>query len=158
MQGVGEVQIGGSSLPAVRIELEPQALNQYGVALDDVRNTIANANVRRPKGSVEDGERLWQVQANDQLEKAKDYESLIIHYNGGAALRLKDVAKVSDGVEDRYNSGFFNDDAAVLLVINRAAGANIIETVNEIKAAVARRCRRCCRPASSSTWPWTVHR
>ncbi|MEX3776962.1 efflux RND transporter permease subunit [Pseudomonas sp. MYb118] len=134
VQGVGEVQIGGSSLPAVRVELEPQALNQYGVALDDVRNTIANANVRRPKGSVEDGERMWQVQANDQLEKAKDYESLIIHYADGAALRLKDVAKVSDGVEDRYNSGFFNDDAAVLLVINRQAGANIIETVNEIKA------------------------
>ncbi|WP_445178165.1 efflux RND transporter permease subunit [Pseudomonas sp. McL0111] len=134
VQGVGEVQIGGSSLPAVRIELEPQALNQYGVALDDVRKTIADANVRRPKGSVEDGERLWQIQANDQLEKAKDYESLIIHYANGAALRLKDVAKVSDGVEDRYNSGFFNDDAAVLLVINRQAGANIIETVNEIKA------------------------
>jgi multidrug efflux pump len=134
VQGVGEVQIGGSSLPAVRIELEPQALNQYGVALDDVRTTIANANVRRPKGSVEDSQRLWQVQANDQLEKAKDYESLIIHYADGAALRLKDVAKVSDGVEDRYNSGFFNDDAAVLLVINRQAGANIIETVNEIKA------------------------
>ncbi|SDT59218.1 efflux RND transporter permease subunit [Pseudomonas prosekii] len=134
VQGVGEVQIGGSSLPAVRIELEPQALNQYGVALDDVRNTIANTNVRRPKGSVEDDQRLWQVQANDQLEKAKDYESLIIHYNNGAALRLKDVATVSDGVEDRYNSGFFNNDAAVLLVINRQAGANIIETVNEIKA------------------------
>ncbi|SED69274.1 multidrug efflux pump [Pseudomonas mohnii] len=134
VQGVGEVQIGGSSLPAVRIELEPQALNQYGVALDDVRNTIANANVRRPKGSVEDSQRLWQVQANDQLEKAKDYESLIIHYADGAALRLKDVAKVSDGVEDRYNSGFFNNDSAVLLVINRQAGANIIETVNEIKA------------------------
>ncbi|VVO93095.1 Multidrug resistance protein MdtC [Pseudomonas fluorescens] len=134
VQGVGEVQIGGSSLPAVRIELEPQALNQYGVALDDVRKTIADANVRRPKGSVEDGERLWQIQANDQLEKAKDYESLIIHYADGAALRLKDVAKVSDGVEDRYNSGFFNDDAAVLLVINRQAGANVIETVNEIKA------------------------
>ncbi len=134
VQGVGEVQIGGSSLPAVRIELEPQALTQYGVALDDVRKTIADANVRRPKGSVEDGQRLWQIQANDQLEKAKDYESLIIHYADGAALRLKDVAKVSDGVEDRYNSGFFNDDAAVLLVINRQAGANIIETVNEIKA------------------------
>lgn len=134
VQGVGEVQIGGSSLPAVRIELEPQALNQYGVALDEVRKTIADANVRRPKGSVEDGQRLWQIQANDQLEKAKDYESLIIHYADGAALRLKDVAKVSDGVEDRYNSGFFNDDAAVLLVINRQAGANIIETVNEIKA------------------------
>ncbi|MFK3789386.1 MULTISPECIES: efflux RND transporter permease subunit [Pseudomonas] len=134
VQGVGEVQVGGSSLPAVRIELEPQLLNQYGVALDDVRNAIANANQRRPKGSVEDDQRLWQIQANDQLEKARDYEPLIIHYNNGAALRLKDVAKVSDGVEDRYNSGFFNDDAAVLLVINRQAGANIIETVNEIKA------------------------
>ena len=134
VQGVGEVQIGGSSLPAVRIELEPQLLNQYGVALDDVRNTIAAANQRRPKGSVEDGQRLWQIQANDQLEKAKDYEPLIIRYQDGATLRLKDVAKVTDGVEDRYNSGFFNDDAAVLLVINRQAGANIIETVNEIKA------------------------
>lgn len=132
--GVGEVQIGGSSLPAVRIELEPQLLNQYGVALDDVRNAIASANVRRPKGAVSDGERNWQIQANDQLEKAKDYEPLIIRYQDGAALRLSHVAKVQDGVEDRYNSGFFNNDAAVLLVVNRQAGANIIETVNAIKA------------------------
>ncbi|WP_434570589.1 efflux RND transporter permease subunit [Pseudomonas sp. Z3-6] len=134
VSGVGEVQIGGSSLPAVRIELEPQLLNQYGVALDDVRTAIANSNVRRPKGSVEDDRRMWQVQANDQLEKAKDYETLVIRYQDGSVLRLKDVAKVTDSVEDRYNSGFFNDDAAVLLVINRQAGANIIETVNEIKA------------------------
>ncbi|WP_338474701.1 efflux RND transporter permease subunit [Pseudomonas sp. MS646] len=134
VSGVGEVQIGGSSLPAVRIELEPKSLDQYGVALDDVRTAIANSNVRRPKGSVEDERRMWQVQANDQLEKAKDYETLIIRYQDGSVLRLKDVAKVTDSVEDRYNSGFFNDDAAVLLVINRQAGANIIETVNEIKA------------------------
>ncbi len=132
--GVGEVQIGGSSLPAVRIELEPQLLNQYGVSLDDVRSTIANANVRRPKGAVSDGERNWQIQANDQLEKAKDYEPLIIRYQDGAALRLSHIAKVKDSVEDRYNSGFFNNDAAVLLVVNRQAGANIIETVNAIKA------------------------
>ena len=131
---MGEVQIGGSSLPAVRIELEPQLLNQYGVSLDDVRSTIANANVRRPKGAVSDGERNWQIQANDQLEKAKDYEPLIIRYQDGAALRLSHVAKVKDSVEDRYNSGFFNNDAAVLLVVNRQAGANIIETVNAIKA------------------------
>ncbi|WLH60388.1 efflux RND transporter permease subunit [Pseudomonas sp. FP2300] len=134
VSGVGEVQIGGSSLPAVRIELEPQLLNQYGVALDDVRTAIADSNVRRPKGSVEDDRRMWQVQANDQLEKAKDYETLVIRYQDGSVLRLKDVAKVTDSVEDRYNSGFFNNDAAVLLVINRQAGANIIETVNEIKA------------------------
>jgi multidrug efflux pump len=132
--GVGEVQIGGSSLPAVRIELEPQLLDQYGVSLDDVRTTITGANVRRPKGSVENAQYNWQVQANDQLEKAADYESLIIRYQDGAALRLKDVAKVSDAVENRYNSGFFNDKEAVLLVINRQAGANIIETVAQIKA------------------------
>ncbi|WP_339483587.1 MULTISPECIES: efflux RND transporter permease subunit [unclassified Pseudomonas] len=134
VSGVGEVQIGGSSLPAVRIELEPHLLNQYGVALDDVRTAVADSNVRRPKGSVEDDQRMWQVQANDQLEKAEDYETLIIRYQDGSVLRLKDVAKVTDSVEDRYNSGFFNNDAAVLLVINRQAGANIIETVNEIKA------------------------
>ena len=132
--GVGEVQIGGSSLPAVRVELEPQLLNQYNVSLDDVRTTIDGTNVRRPMGFVEDGERQWQVRANDQLEKAKDYRSLIIRYQDGSVLRLSDVAKVTDAVEDRYNSGFFNDDAAVLLVINRQSGANIIETVNQIKA------------------------
>ncbi len=131
--GVGEVQIGGSSLPAVRIELEPQLLNQYGVALDDVRQTIANANQRRPKGFIEDPQRSWQVQANDQLEKAKDYEPLVIRYQDGAVLRLSHVAKVTDAVENRYNSGFFNDQDAVLLVINRQTGANIIETVNKIK-------------------------
>ncbi|SQF98368.1 acriflavin resistance protein [Paucimonas lemoignei] len=134
VSGVGEVQIGGSSLPAVRVELEPQLLAQHGVSLDEVRTTITNANVRRPKGSVENAQYNWQVQANDQLEKAADYQSLIIRYQDGAALRLKDVGKVSDAVENRYNSGFFNDKAAVLLVINRQAGANIIETVAQIKA------------------------
>jgi multidrug efflux pump len=134
VSGVGEVQIGGSSLPAVRIELEPHMLDQYGVSLDDVRTAITNTNVRRPKGSVENVEHNWQVQANDQLEKAADYAPLIIRYQDGAALRLKDVAKVSDAVENRYNSGFFNDRSAVLLVINRQAGANIIETVAQIKA------------------------
>ncbi|MDH4557321.1 acriflavine resistance protein B [Pseudomonas sp. BN417] len=133
VRGVGEVQIGGSSLPAVRVELEPQLLTQYGIALDDVRSTIAAANQRRPKGAVEDAGRHWQVGANDQLEKAADYAPLILRYQDGAALRLGDVAKVRDAVEDRYNSGFFNDDSAVLLVINRQAGANIIETIESIK-------------------------
>ncbi|MDH4581677.1 multidrug efflux RND transporter permease subunit [Pseudomonas sp. BN415] len=133
VKGVGEVQIGGSSLPAVRVELEPQLLNQYGLALDDVRSTISAANQRRPKGAVEDAGRHWQVGANDQLEKAADYAPLILRYQDGAALRLGDVATVRDAVEDRYNSGFFNDDSAVLLVINRQAGANIIETIESIK-------------------------
>jgi multidrug efflux pump len=134
VSGVGEVQIGGSSLPAVRVELEPRMLDQYGMSLDEVRTAITAANVRRPKGSVEDVKHNWQVQANDQLEKAEDYERLIIRYQDGASLRLKDVARVSDGVENRYNAGFFNEKQAVLLVINRQAGANIIETVAQIKA------------------------
>ncbi|MBJ9975864.1 efflux RND transporter permease subunit [Pseudomonas sp. S75] len=133
VNGVGEVQIGGSSLPAVRIELEPQLLNQYGLALDDVRTAVANANQRRPMGFVEDDQRNWQVRANDQLEKAEDYKPLVIRQQNGAILRLSDVAKVSDGVENRYNSGFFNNDAAVLLVVNRQANANIIQTVQQIK-------------------------
>ncbi|ATB63155.1 multidrug efflux RND transporter permease subunit [Pseudomonas mosselii] len=134
VSGVGEVQIGGSSLPAVRIELEPQLLNQYGLSLDDVRNAVANANQRRPMGFVEDRERNWQVRANDQLETAEDYKPLVIRQQNGAILRLSDVAKVSDGVENRYNSGFFNDESAVLLVVNRQTNANIIQTVEQIKA------------------------
>ena len=131
--GVGEVQIGGSSLPAVRVALEPRLLDQYGIALDEVRQSISAANAKRPKGAVEDGERHWQVQASDQLEKAADYLPLIIRYQDGAAVRLGDVAQVTDGVEDRYNSGFFNDQQAVLLVINRQTGANIIETIAGIR-------------------------
>ncbi|MHB0804662.1 multidrug efflux RND transporter permease subunit [Stutzerimonas nitrititolerans] len=132
--GVGEVQIGGSSLPAVRVELQPQQLEQYGVSLDEVRQTIASANVRRPKGMVEDAERHWQVRANDQLHSAADYLPLIIRYQDGAALRLRDVARVHDAVEDRYNDGFFNNDPAVLLIVNRQAGANIIETIEGIRS------------------------
>lgn len=132
--GVGEVQIGGSSLPAVRISVEPQLLNQYGLALDEVRTAVANANQRRPMGFVEDADRNWQVRANDQLESAKDYEPIVIRQENGTILRLSDVATITDGVENRYNSGFFNDQSAVLLVVNRQAGANIIATVDQIKA------------------------
>ncbi|MCE5979803.1 efflux RND transporter permease subunit [Pseudomonas sp. JR33AA] len=134
VSGVGEVQIGGSSLPAVRIAVEPQLLNQYNLSLDEVRTAVSNANQRRPMGFVEDAERNWQVRANDQLESAKDYEPVVIRQQNGTILRLSDVATVTDGVENRYNSGFFNDQAAVLLVVNRQSGANIIETVDQIKA------------------------
>ena len=133
-RSVGDVQIGGSSLPAVRVELEPRRLEQYGIALDDVRQTIADANQQKPKGQLEQGNRHWQIQGNDQLHKAEDYAPLIIRYFDGAALRLRDVATVSDSVENRYNSGFFNDEDAVLLVINRQASANIIATIEAIQA------------------------
>ncbi|MCU1717119.1 efflux RND transporter permease subunit [Pseudomonas sp. 5P_3.1_Bac2] len=133
ISGVGEVQVGGSSLPAVRVSLEPRLLDHYNVALDEVRQTISNANAKRPKGAVEDSTQHWQVQASDQLETAADYIPLIIRYQDGAAVRLGDVAKVTDGVEDRYNSGFYNDQEAVLVVINRQTGANILETIAQIR-------------------------
>ncbi|MEO4046497.1 efflux RND transporter permease subunit [Pseudomonas sp. CAU 1711] len=134
VQGVGEIQVGGSSLPAVRVQLEPRLLDQYGVALDEVRGAIDQANRDRPKGALEDADRHWQIQANDQLHKAADYRDLIIRYQNNAPLRLSDVATVADSVENRYNAGFYNAEKAVLLVVNRQPGANIIETIEGIRA------------------------
>lgn len=134
VQGVGKIEIGGSSLPAVRVQLEPRLLDQYGVALDEVRNAIDQANQDRPKGDIADADRHWQIQANDQLRKAAQYQDLIIRYQNNAPVRLGDVAKVADSVENRYNAGFYNDEKAVLLVVNRQPGANIIQTIEDIRA------------------------
>ncbi len=130
--GVGDVTVGGGSLPAVRVELQPNALTHYGISLDDVRLAITGANLLRPKGIVEDSGQSWQIQASDQISRAADYRPLIVRYQGGAPVRLSDVARVSDDVEDRFNTGFFNNDPAVLLVISRQPDANIIKTVDAI--------------------------
>ncbi|AMY12094.1 Multidrug transporter MdtC [Luteitalea pratensis] len=130
--GVGDVTVGGGSLPAVRVELQPQALTQYGISLDQVRQSISGANLLRPKGIIEDGERHWQIQASDQLTKAADYRPLVIAYRGDAPVRLQDVANVYDGIEDRYNAGYFNNENAVLLVVSRQPQANIIATVDGV--------------------------
>ncbi|AOY01734.1 multidrug efflux RND transporter permease subunit [Jeongeupia sp. USM3] len=134
--GVGDVNVGGSSLPAVRVELNPDALAHQGVSLDAVRTAINQANVNRPKGSVEDGERRWQIEANDQAKKAADYMPLIVSYNSqtGAGVRLADVANVRDAVENSRNAGSANGKPSVLLIITRAPGANIIDTVDRIRA------------------------
>lgn len=132
--GVGEVQIGGSSLPAVRIELDPDALTQYGVSLDQVRQAIAAANVTRPKGLLENDTTRWQIMANDQLWKAKDYKPLLVSWKGGAPVRLSDVATVEDSVENTENIGFFNDRKAILVLVRSQANANIIATVDQIRA------------------------
>lgn len=133
-EGVGDVSVGGSSLPAVRVELNPSALFNQGVSLDTVRQTIANANIRRPQGAVESQQQRWQIQANDQLKTASAYQPLIIHYNNGAAVRLSDVANVIDSVQDVRNAGMTNAKPAIILTISRAPGANIIETVDRIRA------------------------
>ncbi|MBS0320700.1 MAG: multidrug efflux RND transporter permease subunit [Proteobacteria bacterium] len=134
VEGVGQVQVGGSSLPAVRVELNPTALNNYGISGEQVRQVIANTNANRPKGAVEDGERRWQIGANDQAKTASEYMPLIVSYYHGAAVRLQDVAQVVDSVEDLRNDGSSNGKPSVLLIVSRQPGANIIETIDRIKA------------------------
>lgn len=133
-EGVGDVSVGGSSLPAVRVELNPSALFNQGVSLDTVRQAIANANVRRPQGAVENPQQRWQIQANDALKTAEAYRPLIIHYNNGSAVRLADVAEVNDSVQDVRNAGMTDAKPAIILAISRAPDANIIETVDRIRA------------------------
>ncbi|BEL71850.1 MULTISPECIES: multidrug efflux RND transporter permease subunit MdtC [Serratia] len=133
-EGVGDVSVGGSSLPAVRVELNPSALFNQGVSLDTVRQAIANANVRRPQGAVENPQQRWQIQANDALKTAEAYRPLIVHYNNGSAVRLADVAEVKDSVQDVRNAGMTDAKPAIILAISRAPDANIIETVDRIRA------------------------
>ena len=132
--GVGDVSVGGSSLPAVRVELNPSALFNQGVSLDSVRRAISNANLRMPLGSAESPDKRWQLQSNDHLKTAAAYKPLIVHYNHGAAVRLSDVAEVIDSVQDVRNAGMTNAQPAVLLVVSRSQDANIIATVDRIRA------------------------
>ncbi|WP_287995970.1 efflux RND transporter permease subunit [Pseudoxanthomonas sp.] len=132
--GVGQVQVGGGSLPAVRVSLDAAALNQYGIALDEVAGAIRNANALRPLGSVARDDRQWQVEAGLQLRTAAEYRDLVVAWRDGRPVHLRDVAQVGEGTEDRYASGFHNDRAAVLLIVSRQPGANIIQTVDAIHA------------------------
>ena len=136
IDGVGDVTIGGSSLPAVRVDLNPQALFSQGVSLDDVRQTISSANQRRPQGAIEDSSQRWQLKTNDELQTAADYQPLIVHYNAGAAVRLQDVATVTDSVQDVRNAGMANAKPAILVLIRKLPEANIIDTVDRIRAEV----------------------
>ncbi len=134
VEGVGEVQIGGSTLPAVRIDLDPDALAQAGVSLDTVRTAIAAANSTRPKGLLENDMYRWQITANDQLWKAAEYRPLIVAWRKGAPVRLSEIAQVEDSVEDTFNIGYFNSKQAVLVLVRSQAKANIIQTVDQIRA------------------------
>src|SRR5690606_36921015 len=131
--GVGEVEVGGSSLPAIRVSLNPMALNSAGVALDDVRAALSNANTMRPNGMVENDLYHWQISSGGQLSRAEQFKPLIVAWRDGAPVRLQDVAQVEDSVENVFNTGFFNDRQAILLVVRRQADANIIETVDAIR-------------------------
>jgi multidrug efflux pump len=134
VEGIGEVVVGGSSLPAVRAELIPQALYKYGIGLEDVRAALASANAHSPKGGIDVGDQRYQIYANDQASKAVDYTSLVVAYRNGAAVRLSDVGEVTDSVENLRNAGLANGKPAVLIILYRQPGANIISTVDLVKA------------------------
>jgi len=134
IEGVGDVTVGGSSLPAVRVALNPQALFNQGVSLDAVREAIANANQRRPQGAVEDRQQRWQLRTNDELKTASDYAPLVVHYRNGAAVKLADVASVQDSVQDVRNAGMADGKPAVLLLVRKTPEANVIDTVDRIRA------------------------
>ncbi len=134
IQGIGQVSVAGSSLPAVRVELNPDALNKYGIGVETVRAAIATTNANRPKGILDDGARSWQILANDQAKTAAEYIPLLVAYRNGAAVRLGDVATVEDSVQDLRNAGLANGRPAVMLTLHRQPGANIIDTVDRVKA------------------------
>src|ERR1700730_4669793 len=134
VEGIGEVSVSGSSLPAVRVDLIPQALYKYGIGLEDVRAALASANAHSPKGGIDVGDQRYQIYANDQANKAADYQSLIVAYRNGAAVHLSDVGEVTDSVENPRNAGLANGKPAVLIILNRQPGANIISTVDNVKA------------------------
>jgi multidrug efflux pump len=136
MPGVGRVIVGGGALPAVRVEVNPTVLQSYGLSLEDVRAVLSSANANRPKGDIADNVRDWTLNTSDQLLKATDYQPVIISYKQGAAVRLTDVATVTDSVEDVRNDGLVNGKPAVLLIIWRQPGANIIDTVDRVRAIV----------------------
>ncbi|HEM8292613.1 TPA: multidrug efflux RND transporter permease subunit MdtC [Providencia stuartii] len=136
IEGVSEVSVGGGSLPAVRVELNPTALFNQGVSLDAVRSAISSANVRQPQGYINDDEKRYQVQTNDELKKAADYRPIIVHYKAGNAVKLSDIANVKDSIENVRAAGMADGKPAILIVIRREAGANIIETVNRIRAEI----------------------
>jgi multidrug efflux pump len=134
LSGIGNVVIGGSTLPAVRVELNPQALYKYGVGLEDVRAALASANANSPKGTIDDGDRRYQIYTNDQANVAADYKPLVIAYRNGAAIQLSDVADVQDSVQDVRNLGLADGQPSVLIILFRQPNANIIETIDNVVA------------------------
>ena len=134
VEGIGQVIVGGSSLPGVRVELDPTVLNKYGIGLGEVRSALAAANANRPKGELANGTTAWKISANDQLLRAAQYRPLIVAHRQGAAVHLSDVAEVQDSVEDLRTTGIANGKPGVLIIMFRQPGANIIATVDRVKA------------------------
>ncbi len=136
VEGVGQVVVGGSSLPAVRVDVNPTQLNAYGLGLEDVRNMLSHQNANRPKGQISDDKTTSDLATNDQLLKADDYKPLVVGYHNGAAVRLSDIANVQDSVENIRAAGMMNGQRSILVIIFRQPGANIIDTVDRVRLAL----------------------
>jgi multidrug efflux pump len=136
IEGVGQVTVGGSSLPAVRVELNPTLLNSFGLGLQDVAAMLRNQNANLPKGQILEGDRLLDIQSNDQLLRADDYKNLVVGYHNGSAIRLSDIATVQDSVQNIRAAGFTNGKPSILVIVFRAPGANIIDTVDRVYDAI----------------------
>ena len=134
VNGVGQVIIGGGASRAVRVELNPMALNKYGIGLDTVRTAISSTNADRPKGQFANGNRTWEIQTNDQLYVAKDYRPLIVTYSNGRPVKLSDVGDVQDSVANLRNLGLVNGKPSIPVIIFRQPGANVIKTVDAVRA------------------------
>jgi multidrug efflux pump len=134
--GVGQVNVGGGALPGVRIELNPMIMNKYGIGFEQVRTMLSGSNANTPKGHFSDGQRILEVGANDQIFKANDYKPLIVTYHNGSSVRISDIGDAVDAPEDLRNAGYINSKPAVLIMMFRQPGANIIDTVDAIRAAI----------------------
>ncbi|MFZ0206375.1 MAG: efflux RND transporter permease subunit, partial [Roseiarcus sp.] len=136
LSGVGQVIIGGAAQPAVRVELKPMQLSHYGIGLEDIRSALSNTNANAPKGDIDIGAHRWQIYTNDQANHAADYQNLVVAYRNGDPLLLKNVADVEDSVQDIRNIGLADGKHAVVVIVFRQPGANIITTVDSVKAAI----------------------
>jgi multidrug efflux pump len=138
VSGIGEIFVGGGARPAVRVQVNPGQINNYGISLETVRSVLSSANSNRPKGQLSNAGRAWGVADSDQLFKANEYRPLIVTWHNGSPVRLSDVANVTDSLEDVHNAGFINGGPGIVLVIFRQPGANMIETVDRVKAMMPR--------------------
>jgi multidrug efflux pump len=148
VDGVGQITLGGSALPAVRVEVQPDKLNSYGIGLEDVRAAISAANADSAKGHIDEAGQRYEVLSNDQISKAAPYRDLVVAYRNGAAVLLRDVADVEDSAENIRNDGLFNGHEAVLVIVFPLPGGNIVKTVGQIRKVL---------PAIEATLPHNVH-
>ncbi|HVI53500.1 MAG TPA: efflux RND transporter permease subunit [Luteibacter sp.] len=148
VDGVGQITLGGSALPSVRVELQPDQLNSYGIGLEDVRAALGSANANSAKGHIDQGDQRFEVLSNDQISKAAPYRDIVVAYRQGAPVFLRDVAQVSDSAENLRNAGLYNGKDAVLVIVYPLPGSNIVKTVGQIRQVL---------PNVEATLPHDVH-